>query len=73
MPTYSTEQKFEKVTVTLLDKWLLTIDQKVDAVLRENKDLSVELHKLKEENRLKDELIEKMKNKNAEQSDKEIR
>ena len=63
MSTYSTEHKLEKATVALLDKWLLTIDLKVDAVFRENKDLSVELDKLKEENQLKDELIETMKNK----------
>ena len=54
MPTYSTEHNFEKAPAALLDKWLLTIDQKVNAVLRENTDLSVELDKLKEENRLKD-------------------
>ena len=45
MSTYSTEHTLEMATVALLDKWLLTIDQKVDALLRVNKDLSVELDK----------------------------
>ena len=57
MSTYSTEHKLGKATVALFDKWLLTIDQS------KKRELSFELDKLKEDNRLKNDKIEGLKKK----------